>query len=148
MKISRPQARRLTTKDPRVANKYHRYLNQHMETHNIFYKLQTLETAATYQERLTPQQQDQLEQIDDVVSDGMRYAEKKCRKLAMGGLDFSPEMLQAWDTLQLWDMVKQRLDNKRRSRTKIRRLAKKLKIDQPMNKTITEMDNLLTQAYT
>ena len=148
VKISRPQARRLTTKDPRVVNRYYRHLNQHMETHNIFYKLQTLETAATHQTRLTPQQQTQLERIDDVVSDGMRYAEKKCRKLAMGGLDFSPDMLQAWDTLRLWAMVKQRLENKRRSRTKIRRLAKKLKIDQPMNKTITEVDNLLTQAYT
>ena len=148
VQISRPQARRLTTKDPRIVNKYHRLLNQHMETHNIFYKLQTLETAAAHQDRLTPQQQDQLEQIDDVVSDGMRYAEKNCRKLAMGGLDFSPEMLQAWDTLRLWNMVKQRLENKRRSRTKIRRLAKKLKINQPMNKTMKEVDNLLTEAYT
>ena len=76
----------------------------------------------------------------------MRYAEKNYRKLAMGGLDFSPEMLKAWETLQLWRMVKQHLENKRQSQTIIHQLARKLKVDQPMNKTMQEVNQLLTQA--
>jgi hypothetical protein len=41
---------------------------------------------------LTHPQQMTLESLDRVRTDGMRFAEKKCRKLAMGSVDFSPQV--------------------------------------------------------
>ena len=56
----------------------------------------------------------------------------------MGHLDFSPELITAWNTKRLWQLVYERTQGKFRSRTTIRRLARKLKITAPMNTTLEE----------
>jgi len=44
---------------------------------------------------LTPEEAVELEHLDQVRTEGMKFAEKKCRKLAMGEVDFSPEVNRA-----------------------------------------------------
>jgi len=99
--IERPPARRLTTRDPKVVKKYNRLLEDFLLKHHIPSRLETLKQATDDQTTYSPLQLQQLEQLDTEITEGMRYAEKRCRKLAMGGLDFSPSLIKAWDTKQL-----------------------------------------------
>jgi hypothetical protein len=41
---------------------------------------------------LSMDQEQEMERIDLIWKEGMLYAKKKCRKLAMGEVDFSPEL--------------------------------------------------------
>jgi hypothetical protein len=51
---------------------------------------------------LSPEQEQEMERINKISTEGMLYAKKKCRKLAMGEVDFSPELNKAWQQKLLW----------------------------------------------
>ena len=51
------------------------------------------------------EQQQQLESIDHIHTEGMLHAEKKCRKLAMGQVEWSPEIALARQRKLLWQKV-------------------------------------------
>jgi hypothetical protein len=65
-------------------------LKTHMDRHQILLKLHHL--YLTRNGNFTPLQRQQLETLDRVRTEGMLCAEKKCQKLAMGNVDFSPEV--------------------------------------------------------
>jgi len=49
--------------------------------------------------------QQQMESFDRIKADGMKFAERRCRRLHMGLVQFSP-MLNFWRQLQeLWQLV-------------------------------------------
>jgi hypothetical protein len=64
-----------------------------MLRHKVLPKLHQL--YSTREGNFTLAQQQQLESLDRVRAEGMKHAERKCRKLAMGNVDFSPEVDKA-----------------------------------------------------
>jgi hypothetical protein len=61
-----------------------------MRRHKVLTKLHHL--YSTQDGNFTPAHWQQLEMLDLIQVEGMLYAEKKCRKLSMGNVDFSPEV--------------------------------------------------------
>ena len=61
-----------------------------MLSFNIHQRLALLEAGVGDSPSLTLHQQHLLEQIDCDGASASRQAEKRCRKLAMGDLEFSP----------------------------------------------------------
>jgi hypothetical protein len=51
---------------------------------------------------LSSAQKTEMETIDRVWVEGMKYAKKKCKKLAMGWVDFSPKLGKAQQRTLLW----------------------------------------------
>ena len=82
LKIVRPAARRLSCSVPSAVSEYNKRLKTHMDRHQILPQLHHL--YSTQNGKFNPLQQQQLEKMDRVRSEGMLSAEKKCRKLAMG----------------------------------------------------------------
>ena len=39
----------------------------------------------------------------------MAYAEKKCRKLKMGGIPWTPELARLRSSIEVWQLVRQRI---------------------------------------
>ena len=66
-------------------------------------KLQTVYTHSV--NRLTTVQETRMEKISKVKDEGMQYAEKRCRKLAMGEVEFPPEQELAKQRKVLWKLV-------------------------------------------
>jgi hypothetical protein len=60
---------------------------------------------STQEGNFTPAQQQQLETLDRIQTEGMLHAEKKCWKLAMVNVDFSPEVDLAKKRRWLWQQV-------------------------------------------
>jgi hypothetical protein len=50
-------------------------------------------------------QEQEMERIDLIRKEGMLYAKKKCQKLAMGKVDFSPELNKARQWKLLWKKI-------------------------------------------
>jgi hypothetical protein len=93
IKIVQPQARRLSCTIPKAVSQYIKHLTTHLHRHKVLSKLHHL-----YSHRdgdFTPDQQHHLEALDMVRAEGMLYAEKRCQKLSMGFVDFSPEVDKA-----------------------------------------------------
>jgi hypothetical protein len=90
LRIVRPIARRLSCTLPKAVSAYTKRLTDHMRRHKVLTKLHHL--YSTRDGNFTPDQRQQLETLDLIRVEGMLYAEKKCRKLSMGNVDFSPEV--------------------------------------------------------
>jgi hypothetical protein len=87
-----------------------------------------------------------MARLDKIKTELMREAEKKCRKLKMGAVDFSPAMAAAGDLVRLRGLVKRRgLGHRIASRT-IQRLAKKLKVKKPLSCTLEQATVLHKEA--
>jgi hypothetical protein len=88
LKVAQPEARRLSSSIPTAVANYNQTLSNFFITHKMLQSLHRL-----YAERhgnFTPEQAQQLQGLDILRSQGMRHAEKKCRKLSMGNVDYSP----------------------------------------------------------
>ena len=79
-----------------------------------------------------------LEGLDTLRCQGMIYAEKRCRKLVMGSVDFSPEVadvrLQQW----FWKRLIARKQGQRVSPRMLQRTAKKCGILDPFSVSLSE----------
>jgi hypothetical protein len=97
LEIVRPAARCLSCSIPPAVAEYNKLLKTHMDRHQILLKLHHL--YLTRNGNFTPHQRQRLETLDWVRAEGMLCAEKKCRKLAIGNVDFSPEVNLAKKTV-------------------------------------------------
>lgn len=66
---------------------------------------------------------DKLEKYDAMRTQALLYAEKKCRKLRMGGVLFSPEVNRAGAAINLYKLLIKRNIGRATSFRKITRLA-------------------------
>ena len=77
-----------------------------------------------------------LESIDLVVGEGMRMAEKKCRKLRMGAVPYSPELAKAGILIKLWSLVVRHKNGKNINSRYIRRTAKQCELKEVLANTL------------
>jgi hypothetical protein len=148
IKIVRPPARRLNSKLPQVEASYISHLLAHMCRHRVLSKLHQLYVARDG--AFTPAQRETLERLDRVRADGMRYAEKKCRKLSMGMVDFSPEVDQARKRRWIWKQVVKLREGKQVGTYLIKRKARQCGISCPLSVTLAQAKEnfrLADEAY-
>jgi len=104
-RVVRPQGRRLNCSLPHVQQAYVKYFEKFAQSHWLEEKLTQLFQFSTQPEISRPALQDLLEKFDQLKAEGMRYAEKRCRRLHVGEVQFSPE-LNIWrQRRDLWLMV-------------------------------------------
>jgi hypothetical protein len=136
LKIVRPVARRLSCAIPGAVFAYNNHLLTHIHWHNVLPRLHHL--YATRDGKFNLQQQQQLEALDRIRVEGMLFAEKRCRKLAMGNVDFSPEVDMARKRRWLWQQVVKRREGKNISSSLITRRARQYGIMSPLSVTLAQ----------
>lgn len=83
----------------------------------------SLQQSCTYP--LPPHLQDEMETLDALRQEGMRLADKKCRKLPMGKVEWSPAIQKARELLELWGLIlKKKIGKRVSSRLITRGMAK------------------------
>lgn len=127
--------RRMKCNDPRVVERFNRFYDEFLDKHDLYRRTFQLERLATYP--LSEELQHEAERIDKLKMEGIRYADRRCRRLCMGGVPFSPEYkfwvnrLKLWQALaaekrgtQIGSKVLQRLIKAAQCPTKLRDLRK------------------------
>jgi hypothetical protein len=104
--IIKPVARRLKCKDLRTVDNFIRHLTKFYCKHNILGRAQTLIEKTAYPS-ISPVREE-YESIDDLRCTAGRIAERKCRKLRMGQVDFSPEIQKAKLVIYAWSLLYKR----------------------------------------
>ena len=87
-----------------------------------------------------------LEAIDRVVGEGMRMAEKRCRKLHLGAVPFSPELTSAGLVMKLWRLVIRHKKGANINSRYIRRIEKGYGLTQVLRTPLQEAHHRLKQA--
>jgi len=88
--------------DPTVQ---HRYINEYKGQgyqHKIFTRAKALWEQITPGQPLTPQQQLEYEEIDTWKTQAMQRAKRKCQKLKMGAVEWSPQLALSRALIAMW----------------------------------------------
>jgi hypothetical protein len=152
-----PRPRRLNG-NPDAQRKYNTYLQEYCQEHNIRDKVHAVQRALDFYEHEDEMVLLSLDyamttmtKLDRIVQDGMCAAEKRCRKLRMGEVPFSPAIKEAGERVGLYGLIvrykkQQQQGYGKMGTTKIRRLAKKYNVDKPLSVTLEEAESNHKQA--
>ena len=146
--IPRHKARRLKLDDPRVVGKYLRLLHTYFKTHDIYERVKRLQCQSKTAHITVREIQKEYEAIDKLREKGMHYAERRCRKLKMGGVPWSPKIKKARDTILFWTLVIKYRKKCHVSVRRILRLKKRLKIQGETKMGMKDLQEELNGAYT
>ena len=102
-KIERPPARRLQCEDPRTVKKCLLLLQKYLDDENIDQIVINLQKNATI--LLSARDTEIYETVDKIITNYMIKAEKKCRKLFMAGVPYSPELAEHLNRINLWCLL-------------------------------------------
>jgi hypothetical protein len=101
--IVRPQARRLQCKGPHCADNFIRVLEQHIDKHDLVITAIALDKRFDFP--LSPEDQQQYEQLDKLRCEGVIQAERKCHKLHMGQVAYSPTVQFHICSINAWNLL-------------------------------------------
>jgi hypothetical protein len=107
-------------------------MTRHLVLSKLYHLYSTRDGNFTLNERA------QLESLDHVQAEGMIYAEKKCRKLAMGKVDYSPEVDLTKKKHWLWKEVVIKREGQPVSAAMIKRKARQCGIQCPLSVTLAQ----------
>jgi hypothetical protein len=94
-----------------------------MASHHLLQSLHQLYLGRTGD--FTSAQAQQLQGLDTLCSQGMQYAEKKCRKFVMGKVEYSPVVASTRLRRWLWQKIVHRKQGQKVSISLLRRTARK-----------------------
>ena len=140
--IVRHPARRLKSNNPIVRKKWSKLYQTYIEKNKLDVKLYKLEQEA--QNPLSPQQKLLYNSILQQRQDGIRYADKRCRKLNMGNVPFSDKLKEAGIKIELWNAVITKKSGAKYSMSKLRQLEKRNNLSHTLH-TSTETAKLKLQ---
>jgi hypothetical protein len=117
----KPQARRLKMMDPRIVAKYLLLLRKWYKAHGLFERIEKLhnDVATT----MTTQQEMEWESIDDIRVKGMLFAEKNCRQLFTGKVEWTPELAKLRRQETVWKLIVKRKEGRKGDSSYLAKLA-------------------------
>ena len=95
-----------------------------LAAHDLINKARTLRSWPRYP--ITTQHEKEYNQIDQIRVKGMKEAEKKCRKLRMGAIPYTPTYSRIRTRIEIWSLVVKKLLGGKARPVFLRRKARRL----------------------
>ena len=144
--IPKASARRLKLDDPRIVHRYLDILDGYLAAHRVYSRTRNFISTYEAGSPLTDAQAKEYEELDQIREAGMLYAEKRCRKLRMGKIQWSPALQKARNLITFWTLVRKRLKGCNVGARRLIRLKKKLKIKGNTQLPLKEVEVQLKKA--
>ena len=144
-RIQRPYVRRLKCNDPRIVSNFNNLFESNGNSKKIFDNYKKLK--GSFGVPMTQSVRSALFSLDSDVTSTTKYAEKKCRKLRMGQIEFTAESAKLRVDIELWNVVIRKKNGANVSSTYIKRLAKHCNIVNPMNLSIEDCKLQRSEKY-
>jgi hypothetical protein len=144
--VLHPQARRLKCNDPKTQGNWTRLYMNALRKHDAIqraYRLQEQLTQPLSEEHIM-----EYEKLRQIRKDARSHADKKCRKLRMGGVPYSVELNKARQTIELWKSIISWKRGRKVNSKYIRRLEKKVGLQGSRRVTMNEAKAANALAYT
>jgi len=145
-RVTRPPARRLTCTLPSVEAKYIDNLSAFCERYHLSHRLDNLFRLAQLPDLDHSLFQMEMEKFDRLKAEGMRFAEKRCRRFHMGLVQFSPQLNYWRLSKELWRLViRHQLGYRVRAET-IRKMGCKLNVFDPLSLSLSAAQDCFCTA--
>ena len=122
--IQSHRARKLKTLDPRVVSKYNQMLEEEFEKHNLYERV--LKLYNKLDNDFSQNEFVEYDILDRIRDKAMKKAERKCRKLHMGCVPWSPKLQAARTAIHYVKLVIRRKKGQKVSARTLIRLQQKL----------------------
>jgi hypothetical protein len=134
-------------KDPRVVKKYNKILEKELQYLRLPQRLFLLETKVGAGV-ITEAQAKEYEAVHVAGLHCKAHAKRKCRKMKMGGVDWSPAYQQSGDAIELWALLQRKKLGMKVSSRRLRRWIQKAKAINPWGPSLQEIEDELITART
>jgi hypothetical protein len=144
--ISRPAAQRLHCRDPRVVANYQKRYEKLAIRYKLRERAVALDNVASYPPSMSLQYE--YETLDQIRCEISAHAERRCRKLRMGQVAFSPPVQKAHRSIKAWSVILKKSKGMKVSSRLLQRSMRKANLDKSMKhvNANTSKENL-KQAY-
>ena len=142
--IVSPPMKRLQLHDSRIVTRFKKHTLKHLESNGLLDSAGSLLDTAT--QHPTQEFIGKMENFDEQLGRAIALGGKKSRKLCMGNIPYSSMFANLRDTRRIWLLVRKRKLGQKISCKTIRRLAKKLLIQNPFSLPIEEVNHRLKTA--
>ena len=140
------QCRRLKNDDPRTVKRFNTGYQNLLTHHNLHHDLNTLTASITG--KLNPTQQSEYERIDTLRVKCILKAERKCRRLKTGNVEYSPTLQLQRDLFQFWKLILKRRQGQKIDSKYLTRWERKLHLKHTFNTPIATIKNHIQSAKT
>ena len=137
-------ARRLKTQDPKVVEKYNTLLEKYLKKHGAYERIADL--YASFSIPLSLGQQTEFEKLDKIRERGMIIAEKNCRKLKMGAIQWSPKFTRLRKLIRYLKNSLGRLRGRKVNAKTLVRLSKAVEFSTE-NMTEEQIEETITKTF-
>ena len=144
-KVISPKARKLQYSDPKTVERWKQLYTKYILEHKLHQKAFQLEEALqlNMNEGFIAQYNSLMKERNAAI----QFADNKCRKIHARGVPCSPEIQKQRLIIELWEAVCTKKSGCKYSTNKIRRLAKKVNIINPLHTNLQDARDLVKQAY-
>jgi hypothetical protein len=123
----KPKARRLKTEDPRIVKAYNDRFHEFCVQRGLYHWAENLQFRAdTF--GLSPTLMYEYKMLDSMCREGMAYAERKCRKLKMGAVEFSEDLGFLMAQVEAWKLMRRKLRGQHVGRKRFHRVWARAKL--------------------
>jgi len=133
LQVCRPPAHRLVCTLPATHDCYVALLTAFLEKHQFLSKLYKLYTSMDPRTAHLHAFSTDYEHLDQICIKGMRYAEKRCRRLRMGLLAYLPTLMLLRHKQSLWSLVCKKKSDSLVNASRIQCLARRCGVDRPLS---------------
>ena len=140
--IGRPTARKLQCNEEKIWRNYNDRLESYVRRHRIQEKIEKANIALIDKTMLRKT----MNKIDQVITEGMINAEKKCRKIKTGMVPFSPKLAQVGTKIKLWSLIVRHHKGCNINTRYIRRIEKKCKLNKTLSQSLEGALHKLNEA--
>ena len=139
-------SRKLKNDDPRVVSRYLIKLQEILEGHNVFERLDRLFQSINHNQELLQTQADEYEEMDKIRTLAMKTAEKHCRKLKVGAVKWSPQIQAVRDKIEYLALSKRKKLGRKVGSKMLLRLSKKTKLSAEFL-AVEDIEEKIDQAF-
>jgi hypothetical protein len=144
--ITKKKPRCLNCRDPRLVENYVHLYHQYAASHQLFQRVREFESRAPSMSRHAIIQE--YEALDAIRCETTAFAERKCQKLRMGQVAFSPELNEIRLRIRAWKLLLARAKKQRTSSRLIERTLRKAKLPTSMRgMTVGELQDRLKEEH-
>ena len=118
---SKPSARRLKCQDPRTVQRFQEHYVEKLMAQELLERCSALHSQAQTGV-WTDTMALEWESIDQIRMDYIAQADRHCRKLKMGNVDWSPAVAKTMKTILAWSLLRRRLTTARVNGRYVRRI--------------------------
>lgn len=138
---------RLILQDLRVVHKYIAYLQEFLQSHKFLKKVSILQKRM-FLNGCTEDDVKKYNKLDNIRLQGILSANKRCRKLKMGEVPFSPTLIIAWNRIKALQILKKKLAGRQVCSRFLNRAVKAANLGIDVSTTtILEVERELSKAW-